>query len=90
MSDFCLVNDYIDSLFVKIINNGMAVVIGVVYRPPNSNVVQFNETLNDILAQVSHIPCYIMGEYNIDFENMNFTDQRKNFLKPYIQTLYCL
>ena len=46
MSDYCMVNDYIESLFVKITNNGMAFVIGVVYRPPNSNVVQFTETLN--------------------------------------------
>ena len=66
MSDYCMVNDYIECLFVKITNNGMAFVIGVVYRPPNSNVVQFNETLNDILAQVSHMPCDIMGNYNID------------------------
>ena len=40
MSDYCMVNDYIESLFVKITNNGTVSVIGVVYRPPNSNVVQ--------------------------------------------------
>ena len=66
MTDYCMVNDYIESLFVKISNNGMVFVIGLVYRPPNSNVVQFTETLNDILTQVSHMPCYIMGDYNID------------------------
>ena len=44
----------------------MAFVIGVVYRPPSSNFVQFNETLNAILAQLSHMPCYIIGDYNID------------------------
>ena len=62
MADYCIVNDNIESLFVKMNNNGMVFVIGLVYRPPNSNVVQFTETLNDILAQVSHIPCYIMGD----------------------------
>ena len=83
MADYCMVNDYIESLFVKISNNGMVFVIGLVYRPPNSNVVQFTETLNDILAQVSHMPCYIMGDFN-------FTNHGKNFLKPCIQILYCL
>ena len=62
MADYCIVNDNIESLFVKINSDGMVFVIGLVYRPPNSNVVQFTETLNDILAQVSHIPCYIMGD----------------------------
>ena len=27
---------------------------------------KFNETPNDIFAQVSHMPCYTMGDYNID------------------------
>ena len=90
MSDYCMVNDYIESLFVKITNNGMAFVPGVVYRPPNSNVIQFNETLNDILAQVSHMPCYIMGDYNIDLLKHELHQPMENFLKPCIQTLYCL
>ena len=81
MSDYCMVNDYIESLFVKITNNGMAFVIGVVYRPPNSNVVQFNETLNDILAQVSHMPCYIMGDYNIDLLKHELHQPTEKFLE---------
>ena len=89
MSDYCMVNEYIESLFVKITNNGMVFVIGDVYRPPNSNVVQFNETLNDILAPVSHMPCYIMGDYNIDLLKHEL-HQPKNFLKPCIQIPYCI
>ena len=81
MSDYCMVNDYIETLFVKINNNGMAFVIGVVYRPPNSNVVQFNETLNDILAQVSHMPYYIMGDYNIDLLKHELHQPTEKFLE---------
>ena len=33
MTDYCMVNDYIESLFVKITNNGMVFVIGLIYRP---------------------------------------------------------
>ena len=90
MSDYCMVNDNIESLFVKITNNGMAFVIGVVYRPPNSNDVQFNETLEDILAQISRMPCYIMGDYNIDLLKHELQQPTEKFLKPCFQSLYCL
>ena len=66
MVDLRLVNEYIESLFVKISNNNMSCVIGLVYRPPNSTLIKFIEILNDILAEISHMPCYIMGDYNID------------------------
>ena len=81
MTDYCMVNDYIESLFVKISNNGMVFVIGLVYRPPNSNVVQFTETLNDILTQVSHMPCYIMGDYNIDLLKHELHQPTEKFLE---------
>ena len=35
MTDFCMVNDYIESLFIKISNDTMPLVIGRVYCPPN-------------------------------------------------------
>ena len=60
-----MVNDYTDLVFVNITNNGMAFV---------------NES-NDILAQVPHMPWYIMSDSNIDFLNKNFTSQRKKILE---------
>ena len=48
-----MVNDVIESLSIKITNGGT----------PRSNVVQFTETLTHILLQVSHMPCYMMGDY---------------------------
>ena len=44
----------------------MSYVIGLVYRPPNSTLIKFIEILNGILAEISHMPCYIMGDYNVD------------------------
>ena len=81
MTDYCMVNDYIESLFVKISNNGMVFVIGLVYRPPNSNVDQFTETLNDILTQVFHMPCYIMSDYNIDLLKRELHQPTEKFLE---------
>ena len=36
------------------------------YIAMNSNIVQFTETLNDILEEVSQMPCSFVGDYNID------------------------
>ena len=81
MTDYCMVNDYIESLFVKITNNGMVFVIGLIYRPPNSNIVQFTETLNNILGEVSHMPCYSMGDYNIDLLKHELHPPTEKFLE---------
>ena len=66
LTELCMVSDYIECIFVKIMHNDLSYVIGVMYRPPNSNIVMFNEKLNNILSPISHMPCYIIGDYNID------------------------
>ena len=80
MVDLCLVNEYIESLFVKISNNYMSYVIGLVYRPPNSILIKFIEILNDILAEISQMPCYIMGDYNIDLVKHEHHPPTEQFL----------
>ena len=66
LTDMCIVSDYIECVFARIMYNEFSWVIGAIYRPPNSNIAMFNEKLNDILSQVSHMSCYIIGDYNID------------------------
>ena len=51
----CMMSNYIESVFMKITDNAMA----FVYRLPNSNIVQFTGTLNNILGNI-YMPCYIM------------------------------
>ena len=81
MTDFCMMNDYIESLFIKISNDAMPLVIGLVYCPPNSNIVQFTENLNDILGLVSHMPCYIMSDYTVDLLKHDVHPLTENFLE---------
>ena len=66
LTEFTKVLEYIECLFLKINSKDISYVIGIVYRPPNSDIEQFTETLNDILSQITHVPCYIMGDYNLD------------------------
>ena len=81
MTDFCMMNDYIESLFIKISNDAMLLVIGLVYCPPNFNIVQFAENLNDILGLVSHMPCYIMSDYTVDLLKHDLHPLTENFLE---------
>ena len=74
-----MVNDYIKSLFLKITNSGMAFVIGLL--SPISKVVQFTKTLNDVLAQVSHMSCYIMDDYSIGLSKHELHQPTEKFLE---------
>ena len=58
MTDLCIVTDYLECLFVKVNTNGSSCIVGVVYRPPNSNSTLFNDKMNDILNKVSI--CHVM------------------------------
>ena len=61
-----MVEDYIECLFVKIKGKKQSYVAGVVYRPPNSNVVEFSNTMHYILEKLGRQQCYIMGDFNLD------------------------
>ena len=78
--DLCMVNDNNESRFIKINNDVLSLVIGLMYRPPNSNVVQFTENLIDILGQIPHMP-YVMGDYMIDLLKHGLHPPTENFLE---------
>ena len=66
LPEFHMVCEYIECVFVKINCMGHDFIVGVVYRPPNSNISDFNDSIHDILEKVSSYPCYIMGDFNLD------------------------
>ena len=53
-------------VFARVHVNGQAYIVGVVYRPPNSIVMDFNSTMHDVLEKVTQYPSYIMGDFNLD------------------------
>ena len=64
-NDLSSQNDNIESLFIEInkdqLNKSKNVVVGVVYRPPNTNITAFNDTLSDILLKIKKIINYHTG-----------------------------
>ena len=57
-----------ESTFVEIIiPNKKNIVIGVIYRPPNSKFNLFENEINKILSKIDkeNKICYLMGDFNI-------------------------
>ena len=66
LEEMCYSSENLQSLFVKITNRGEPTVVGVLYRPPNGNMSQFNLEIIDIISKVGDSVCYIMGDFNVD------------------------
>ena len=70
--DYKLRNDmnvtlsHIETLFIELKLNGKKYMIGTVYRVPNTNVNDFNETLNQLIEPVSNdYEVVLLGDFNI-------------------------
>ena len=75
-----MVEDHIECIFIKITIRGHTYFIGLVYRPPNSNITEFSNTMHSILDKVASKPCYIMGDYNLDLLKHEIHHPTENFL----------
>ena len=62
--DLCMSNNIIECLFVEafIVKK---VLIGKIYRPPETPISMFNEHLKNVIDSIkcSNIPCYLLGHY---------------------------
>ena len=67
LSEFNMMCEYIECVFIEMNYMGHKMIIGVVYRPPNSNITYFNDAIHDILEKVANRPRYIMGYFHPDF-----------------------
>ena len=77
-NDLVFCNESTDTLFVEIdLKHGKNVVIGVVYKAPNSDPVSFNEMLGECVETIARENklCYIVGDFNYDIINCKFSYQ---------------
>ena len=66
LQELSMVQDHIECIFIMIIIRGHTYKIGLVYRPPNSNITEFINAMHSILEKNASKPCYIMCDYNLD------------------------
>ena len=78
-------SDHLESIFIEIMHipfNHMKPIIGVIYRPPNTNLTDFLNKLQLILSKLKKEkkPCYLMGDFNLNIINSNQHEGTNQFL----------
>ena len=85
-SDLSILNKHIEVIFVEIDKNqyqsSKNIVVGTLYRPPNTDIEIFNAHLNNILEilKSENKSVYIMGDYNINLLNVDTHNLSSEFL----------
>ena len=85
--DLCYNSEHLQSLFISIKNMDEPVTVGVLYRPPNGNISQFNSEMTDIISKIGDSMCYILGDINIDMFTLP-SSQTKEFEEVIISNGY--
>ena len=77
-----LMNEDIECIFIEACLT-KKILIGVIYRPPNRHIQNFNTHLQSILENISnlHIPCYILGDTNINLLNHSTHSDTGNYIE---------
>ena len=80
-------SEVLECLFVEIEMSHKNIIIGCVYRPPNSNITDFNEKILDILQKINKLKrhAYILGDFNIDLLKSSSHTQHLISLTRYFQ-----
>ena len=84
--DISIFNDVIESVFVEMniptCNGCKEIIIGVIYRPPNTCIEKYTDILNDIQNKIKMETkiCYILGDYHIDLLKCDFHKPSSEFL----------
>ena len=85
-NDLSIFNNNIESLFIEIdktvFQTNKNVVIGIIYRPPNTNINEFNNILSDLLETIEtdKKECHFLGDYNINLLNYDTHQPTSDFL----------
>lgn len=72
-----------ESLFIEIVTSqGKNIIVGVIYRPPNSNVSTFLIKYNELIGKISreNKECYIIGDFNLNLMNYQRHSSTGEFL----------
>ena len=85
-SDLELCTEENECIFIEIdrscVNESHNVILGLFYRPPNTNLPLFIDNINSILSKIKNEKktCLLMGDFNIDLLKYQEHDNTKHFL----------
>ena len=91
--DLLVMKDYLECVFVEINQkDSVKIIVGCVYRPPNSDLNLFNANLITILnilnVKKNKIPTFIMGDFNLDLLHCDTHSPTEEFLNNFISHSY--
>ena len=96
-NDLCIMNEFIETVFIELnkdqTNFGKNIIIGVVYRPPDKDMKELLDYMNEILSLLrpERKLIYILGDFNINLLNNETHQLTAEFLEVmYSYTLYPL
>ena len=72
-----------ESAFIELVRPGVEKndVIGIVYRPPGSDITEFNEEMMKVTRTLNNTNCYIMGDFNMDLLKLNAHRPTSDYLE---------
>ena len=82
-----LFNQSVEFLFIRLQNTDSSrsnsIIVGVIYRPPNTNIIHFNEALSTLLDKVKleNKQVYLSGDYDITLINTDKHQPSVEFLE---------
>ena len=83
-------NDNIETAFIEVdrghLGTSNNVMIGVIYRPPDKDMGQFNDLISDILSVIKAEgkSCFLLGDYNINLLNT----ESQSLTREFVNTMY--
>ena len=75
---FCYSSPDIETLFIEVSNEKMPITLGVVYRPPNGNIVNFMNQFESLIEKLPKENSFITGDFNINLHRAS-ESSTKNF-----------
>ena len=85
-NDLTILNDVKETIVIEIPSSSVSVsknvLVGVIYRPPGSDLKEFNEQFNNILDSIKSERklCYFMGDWNINLLNYEHHSHTTNYV----------
>ena len=82
LEDLSIITEIFESIFIEIETVSNNVIIGCIYRPPNFNLIRFNEEINILLKKLNSMnkSVYIMGDFNINLLNSSSHSHTNEFV----------
>ena len=68
LPNYSIIDEHMECMFIEVSIDGSNCNVGIVYRPPNSDVNAFTSSLNNLIEKIriNDRPSWIMGDFNID------------------------